>query len=44
MIGKLARGAYLLAVAALIVVWAMSASKSSPVEPKNDQAVTRWYS
>jgi hypothetical protein len=27
----------------MIVVWAMSASKSSPAEPKNDHAVVMWY-
>ena len=43
MIGRLARGAYLLAVAVMIVVWAISASKSSPTEPKNDQAVVMWW-
>ncbi len=44
MLGRLARGAYMLIVAAMIVVWAISASKSSPAEPKNDQVVQRWYS
>jgi hypothetical protein len=44
MIGRLARGAYMLTVAVMIVVWAMSASKSSPAEPKNDQPVVwTWY-
>ena len=33
MLNKLARGAYMLAIAGMIVAWAMSASKSSPAEP-----------
>lgn len=43
MLGRLARWAYMLVVAAMIVAWAMSASKSSPAEPKDDQAVETWY-
>jgi hypothetical protein len=43
MIGRLARGAYMLIVAGMIVVWAISATKSSPAEPKNDQAVVIWW-
>lgn len=43
MIGRLARGVYMLIVAGMIVAWAVSASKSSPAEPKNDQAVVTWY-
>jgi hypothetical protein len=43
MIGRLARGAYMLIVAGMIVAWAMSASKSSPAEPKNDQVVESWW-
>ena len=42
-LGTLARGAYMLIVAGMIVAWAVSASKSSPAEPKNEQAVERWY-
>ena len=33
MIGKLARGAYMLIVAGMVVAWAMSPGKSSPAEP-----------
>ncbi len=44
MLGRLARGAYMLIVAVMIVAWAISASKSSPAEPKNDQPVVwTWY-
>jgi hypothetical protein len=43
MLGRLARGAYMLIIAGMIVAWAISASKSSPAEPKNDQAVEHWY-
>jgi hypothetical protein len=43
MLGRLARGAYMLIIAGMIVAWAISASKSSPAEPKNDQTVEHWY-
>jgi hypothetical protein len=43
MLGKLARGAYMAVVAAMIVAWAVSASKSSPVEPQADHAVVTWW-
>ncbi len=43
MLGSLARGAYMLIVAAMIVTWAMSPSKSSPVQPQNDQVVEIWW-
>jgi len=43
MLGRLARGAYMLIVAAMIVAWAMSPSKSSPVEPQTEQAVVTWW-
>ena len=39
MLGRLARGTYMLTVAVMIVAWAMSATKSSPAEPTNDQPV-----
>ena len=39
MLGRLARGTYVLVVAAMVAAWAMSASKSSPAEPKNEQPV-----
>jgi hypothetical protein len=42
MLGRLARGAYMLIVAGMIVAWAMSAGKSSPAEPTNDQPVETW--
>jgi hypothetical protein len=33
----------MLIVAVMIVAWAISASKSSPAEPKNDQVIDTWY-
>jgi hypothetical protein len=45
MLGRLARTAYMLFVATMIVAWAMSGGKSSsPTAPKNDRPVERWYS
>ena len=43
MFGTLARGAYMLIVAGMIVAWAMSAGKSSPVEPQKDHAGRIWW-
>jgi hypothetical protein len=44
MIGRLARAAYMLTVAGMVVAWAVSAGKSSPAEPANDQPVVwTWY-
>ena len=43
MFGTLARGAYILFVAGMIVVWAISAGKSSPAESKNDNVVASWW-
>src|ERR1035437_5219053 len=44
MIGRLARGADMLAVAGMIVVWGIAASKSGPADSKNDQPVVwTWY-
>ena len=43
MVGRLARGAYMLFVAGMIVAWAISAGKSSPAEPQNDHAVVIWW-
>jgi hypothetical protein len=44
MLGKLARGAYVLIVAAMIVAWAVSAGKSGPAEPTDDLPVAwTWY-
>ena len=44
MIGKLVRGAFLVILAAMVVSWAVTASKSKPAEPQNDQATGRMYS
>ena len=43
MFGRLARVAYMLFVAAMIVAWAVSASKSSPAEPQNEQVIESWW-
>jgi hypothetical protein len=43
MIGRLARGAYMAIVAAMIVAWAMSASKSNPAEPQSEQTIVTWW-
>ena len=43
MLGKLARGAYVAIVAAMIVAWAVSATKSNPVEPPAKQTVATWW-
>ncbi len=43
MLGRLARGAYMLIVAGMIVAWAISATKSSPAEPKTDRQIVMWY-
>jgi hypothetical protein len=42
MIGKLARGAYMLIVAGMVVAWAISPGKSSPAEPTNDLVIVYW--
>ena len=44
MIGKLVRGAFLVILAAMVVSWAVTASKSKPAEPQNDQSTGRMYS
>ncbi len=44
MLGKIARAAYVITVAAMIGAYAISAGKSDPVEPPYDQPVLYWYS
>ncbi len=44
MIGKLARGAFLVILAVMVVSWAVTASKSKPAEPQDDQSTGRMYS
>jgi hypothetical protein len=39
MFRKMAKGAYVLFIAAMVVAWAVSAGKSNPDVPKNDEAV-----
>jgi hypothetical protein len=43
MLGRLARGAYMLIVVGMVVAWAMSASKSSPAEPTNEKPIVYWW-
>jgi hypothetical protein len=43
MLGRLARGAYMLAVVTMIVAWAVSASKSTPAPPEPEDAVVTWW-
>ncbi len=42
MISKLARGAFLVILAAMVVSWAVSISKSSPVDTQSDQPEAPW--
>jgi hypothetical protein len=44
MFGKLARGAFLVILAVMVVSWAVTVSKSKPGEPQNDQPIGRMYS
>lgn len=44
MVGKIARGAFLVILAAMVVTWAMSVSKSSPAEPRQQLPTDRMYS
>jgi hypothetical protein len=44
MLGKLARGAFLVILAAMVVSWAVTASKSKPPEPQDDRSTGRMYS
>ncbi|HTT48127.1 MAG TPA: hypothetical protein VMG39_09000 [Pseudolabrys sp.] len=43
MLGRLARGAYMLIVAAMIVAWALLPGKSSPAEPTAEQTIVTWW-
>ncbi len=43
MVGTLARGAYVLFVAGMIVVWAISAGQGSPVGPQKNHVVAIWW-
>ena len=43
-LGKLARAAYMLFVAMMIVAWAMTAGKTSPAAaPEPEDAVVTWW-
>ena len=43
MLGRLARGAYVLFVAAMIVAWAMSAGKGASTQPQSENTVVTWW-
>ena len=43
MLSMVARGAYMLFVATMVVAWAMSAGNSKPAEPKHEQVTEYWY-
>ena len=43
MFGKMARGAFLLVLAVMVMAWAWSASKTNAADP-NDQPSERMYS
>lgn len=42
MASKIARAAFLFILAATVVSWAVSISKSSPVEPPSEQPAEAW--
>ena len=44
MFGKLARAAFLVVLALMVVSWAISASKSKPAEPEDDQITGSIFS
>ena len=44
MFGKIARSAFLILLAAMIVSWAVSVSRSSPAEPRQQLPTDRMYS
>jgi hypothetical protein len=44
MVGKIARGAFLLLVAAMILSWAVSIGGSRPADPDRDMPIDRMYS
>ena len=39
MLGRMAKGAYVLFVAAMIVAWAVSGGRNSPPQPQNAEPV-----
>lgn len=43
MIGRLARAAYMLIVAGMVVAWAMAPGKGSPVAPPTNHPVVYWW-
>jgi hypothetical protein len=42
MLGTLARGAFLLILAMMVVAYAVSASKSAPPQPRNEHIIVYW--
>jgi hypothetical protein len=43
MVGKIARGAYVLVVGTMVVAWAISFNKEAPVEPQPQTSPQVWY-
>jgi hypothetical protein len=43
MLSKVARGTFLLILAAMVVAWAWSASKSNHTDPNNGPPAESWY-
>ena len=43
MLNKIARGAFLLLLAGMIVAYAVTATSSKPPQPKADQTIEMWY-
>jgi|GEM_PF-696752 hypothetical protein len=41
MLGTVARGTYVVVLAAMIVAWVFSLNKEAPAEPQADQVI--WY-
>ena len=41
MLGTMARGTYVVVLAAMIVAWVFSLNKEAPAEPQADQVI--WY-
>jgi hypothetical protein len=44
MFSKIARGAFLLVLAVMVVSWAMSIGKSNPTDQQNEEPTGRMYS
>jgi hypothetical protein len=43
MIGKIARGAYMLVVGTMVVAWVISLNKEAPAKPQSQNSPQVWY-